>query len=670
MSSPTEDLHLRINALGAERTLQLLDAEQTRRTRIETQNELSLLYEPHGIIIEDSWEIATEDDTNHPPEISRINDRTYYTNDSDDSFNLQAIDPDSGDTQTWSKVSGPSWVSVSTAGLVEINPPNNINTGPGTYNVSVQVSDSHGAIDTADFAIIIRRTNRNPVLSAVTHGNITIGDTVTVELVATDLDEGDVITYLHNAGGGTLNPTSGLFTWTPTTTGTKTARFQARDSLGALSAERTLSFTVNAVVANVVKPIPERIRNRAVLENNTDRFTARATDPNNRALTWSRVSGVGSITAAGVYTYTAGSVSSDTVNKVKLRVTATGGGPNDYAEIEFNLTVNNNRAPTLSGIRNREVRRGETLTIDISNFANDPERNTITYSESGVGSINSSTGIYTYSPSAGTSLGNKTVIFTATATGGSASETIIITVQPAPVTAVTATASISPQTDFELPAVNPSRITVTLTSVSSTGDGDDIRNYKTSGDASWTSTTSIVRGANRIGSAIFAIPPQGQSYSCNFYAVEAGVRPLRRVSNIVTVTVTRLGSSYEPSITVTSQQLGYANPIRDRQSDVNGYIYYTASRYNGERFGWYSMDITMERKINNVWTDVTSTELNIPDDEFQNKRSSTFNVQVLINQLSLSGRFDYRIKLAYTDTVNNVAYTASTYTAEFSITWE
>ena len=649
----------------------MLDAEQERRRVIEHENELTQLYEPHRVSVSDEWEFEITDHVNHAPTATPISDKTYTRNTGTKTINLNRIDPDPGDTQSWTKRSGPAAASIS-GNTLRFNT-NHSSATRGTHNVRVRVTDGGGLYDETTVSILLENANSPPVFDASLPStvNITLGQTVRINLVAYDNTDGDPITYTKNKAVGDLDSDSGSFEWIPTSvTQDTTIRFTASDGRGGTDTH-DVAINIAPRVSTRVSPTLTRIGNKTRRGNGVISFSVYARDTSeNRAMTFSaNVGTFGDVTELSDGRYTARYTSPTLSASRNLTITAraVGATANATAAETIRLIIQTVvRPPTLDRIGNQDVIQGQNLIINVDDYATDPQNGTLTYSESGVGSINSETGRFIYTTTSSTTTGDKTAKITVTGPGGSVSETITITVLAPPV-AITATVSISPGTSFELAAVNPSQITVTQTSVSSSGSGHDLLNYKSSTTATWTARTATVTGANRISSAIFAIPPQGQSYSCDFWA---GVRNGGRVSNRITVTVSRLGTSNEPSITITSQQLGYVNPIRDRQSDVNGYIYYIASRSNGERFGWYSMDITMERKINNVWTDVTSAELNIPDDEFQNKRSSTFNVQVLINQLSLSGRFDYRIKLAYTDTVNNVAYTASAYTEVFSITWE
>ena len=92
----------------------------------------------------------------------------------------------------------------------------------GTYNISIKVVDSgnngRGDVleDTEIFKINIRTSNNAPVLGTLGDRTIKEGETLSLQLAATDVD-GDGITY--SAGnlpvGAVLDAKTGFLTWIP-----------------------------------------------------------------------------------------------------------------------------------------------------------------------------------------------------------------------------------------------------------------------------------------------------------------------------------------------------------------------------------------------------------------------------------------------------------------------
>lgn len=93
-------------------------------------------------------------------------------------------------------------------------------------------------------------TNAAPVLDPVGEIAAREREEVTLQLVATDPDAGDTITYWADGlpDGATLDPDTGLFRWTPTEEGTYTVDFYATDD-GSPAAEDVETATI--VVADV-----------------------------------------------------------------------------------------------------------------------------------------------------------------------------------------------------------------------------------------------------------------------------------------------------------------------------------------------------------------------------------------------------------------------------------
>jgi|GEM_PF-3162652 len=113
-------------------------------------------------------------------------------------------------------------------------------------------------------------------------------------------------------------------------------------------------------------------------------------DENINSLVFKIVSGIGQITGSD-YKYSP-TFEDSGIKEVKIRVTNSKGAS---AENSFRITVNNiNRSPVLE-IPDQTMSEGETLTLNLNDYANDPDGDTLSFSlVSGVGTVNGA--IYTY----------------------------------------------------------------------------------------------------------------------------------------------------------------------------------------------------------------------------------------------------------------------------------
>ena len=139
-----------------------------------------------------------------------------------------ATDADAGDILTYSKVSGPNWLSVATNGTLS-GTPGDADTGLNSW--TVQVSDGNGGTDTATLRITVDNINNDPVFTIdpiiMPNGVEDSGYNGTVAGSATDADAGDNLTYsrvsgptwMYIASSGDLlgtprNANVGLNSWT------------------------------------------------------------------------------------------------------------------------------------------------------------------------------------------------------------------------------------------------------------------------------------------------------------------------------------------------------------------------------------------------------------------------------------------------------------------------
>ncbi|MGD2060692.1 MAG: Ig-like domain-containing protein [Acidimicrobiia bacterium] len=291
--------------------------------------------------------------------------------------------------------------------------------GPDSYTFAVRVTDdgelSNGTplplTDTQTITITVNETNQPPVLDDPGDHTITEQTTLTFTATATDPDlPANTLTYGLADGpssvpaGASINPNTGLFTWTPT------------ETQGPIA--YTFNITVTDGTTTDTEPVnifvtednqPPTITNpgdQSHAEGDTIDLPITATDPDLPAntLTYTAVGlppglsidpDTGQIT--GTITYDAATSSPHHVT-----ITATDNGtPNLAATTNFTWnTDNTNRAPNLQPITNKTTNEQTTLTFTAT--ATDPDPNTtLTYTLHGAptgATINPNTGLFTWTP--------------------------------------------------------------------------------------------------------------------------------------------------------------------------------------------------------------------------------------------------------------------------------
>jgi hypothetical protein len=206
--------------------------------------------------------------------------------------------------------------------------------GPGTYNVTVRVTDngSPNLSDSETIQITVNEVNTAPVLAAIGNKTVNEGSLLTFTASASDSDvPAQALTYSLDAGapsGTSINATSGAFTWTPSEAqgpSTNSVTVRVTDSMGGTDSE-----TIQITVAEVnTAPVLAAIGNKNATVGTPLTFIASATDSDAPAqpLTYSLDAGApsgASINASsGAFTWTPTAAGT---NNVSVRVTDSLGG--------------------------------------------------------------------------------------------------------------------------------------------------------------------------------------------------------------------------------------------------------------------------------------------------------------------------------------------------------
>jgi hypothetical protein len=361
-------------------------------------------------------------------------------------FTATATDPDAGQTLTFTLDPGfPTGASInSSTGVFSYTP----TAGQeGTQTATVRVTDSAdpSCSDFQTVNITVNPTgNTCPVLTSIGNRTVDQGNLLTFTATATDPDASQALTYTLDAGapaGAVINPSTGVFSWTPASSGGFPITIRVTDSAATPCSDfETITVTVNPLTGNAC-PVLAAIGNKTVTEGNLLTFTATATDADaGQILTFTLdpgfPTGASINSSTGVFSWTPTLDQGPGTYSVTVRVTDN--ADPSCADFEtISVTVNDsaqNQCPVLNAIGNRTVTEGNLLTFTAA--ASDPDAGqTLTFSlDSGFptgASINSSTGVFSFTPTSDQGPGTYTITVRVTDNGNpscSDFETITVTV--------------------------------------------------------------------------------------------------------------------------------------------------------------------------------------------------------------------------------------------------
>ncbi len=142
------------------------------------------------------------------PTTSTLEDALY-------NYDVDATDVDQ-DTLTYSLIVNPAGMTInSSTGLIAWTP---TNADVGNNGVTVQVDDGNGGITTQGYTLQVNNTNDAPIINTTTPPvNATEDSLYTYDFNASDDDiiHGDSLTWSTDHPNATIDPATGVFTWTP-----------------------------------------------------------------------------------------------------------------------------------------------------------------------------------------------------------------------------------------------------------------------------------------------------------------------------------------------------------------------------------------------------------------------------------------------------------------------
>ena len=110
-------------------------------------------------------------------------------------YDVDAVDPNSGDILTFSLTTSPVGMTINAAtGLIQWTPDYD---AAGNHDVVVRVQDQEGASDTQNFTIVVDDVNRPPVINPIDDQTMNEGEPLTLNISATDPD-GNTLAFTVN----------------------------------------------------------------------------------------------------------------------------------------------------------------------------------------------------------------------------------------------------------------------------------------------------------------------------------------------------------------------------------------------------------------------------------------------------------------------------------------
>ena len=335
------------------------------------------------------------DNTNRPPVLDQIGDKTTYEN-SLLEFTISATDPDeniliysasnlpdgavfNSTTQTF------SWIPAFDQA--------------GTYpDVHFEVNDGE-LTDWENITIAVNTTNRPPVLDSIGDGSVDENSLLEFTISATDPD-GNILIYSASnlPDGATFDPGTRRFSWTPSFDQAGTYPDVCFDVSDSKLIDRE---NVTIVVDNTNRPpVLDQIGDKATDENSLLEFTITATDPDGDALSYSASNlpdGAVFDPHTQTFSWTPSFDQAGTYPDVHFEVND--GELTGWESITIVVNTTN-RPPVLDPIGDKMT--GENSLLEFTINATDPDGDVLTYSASNLpagAAFNSTTQIFSWTPS-------------------------------------------------------------------------------------------------------------------------------------------------------------------------------------------------------------------------------------------------------------------------------
>ncbi|MEM6332223.1 MAG: putative Ig domain-containing protein [Planctomycetota bacterium] len=164
---------------------------------------------------------------------------------------------------------------------------------PGIYDFIVQASDGRGGVDRESYSVTVEPTgagNASPVIESTAPDEAAVGREYVYQVDASDPDDDTLNFYTIGAtpAGMSIDPETGLLTWTPLSDQAQTYDFTIRvtDGNGGFDDELVSIVTSPADLVSNQVPNIDSVAGRAVLRGDTYRYEVMASDADGDKLTY------------------------------------------------------------------------------------------------------------------------------------------------------------------------------------------------------------------------------------------------------------------------------------------------------------------------------------------------------------------------------------------------
>ncbi len=270
--------------------------------------------------------------------------------------------------------------------------------------MTIRATDRAGNATDQTFVINVA-ANSAPTLPAIAIQNVNEGVLFSFTAVGNDVDlPNDTLTYslVNSPSNASINPTTGLFSITPTEQqgGTAlSATIRVTDAQG-LFAEQTFSLIVGEVNAT---PTITQLSNQSAITNSLFSVSVQASDSDLPAqtLSYSLITAPNGMTISntGLIEWTPAANLANSSQQVTVEVSDNNGGT---AQMSFTVNVQQTPlAPTLDAVNDQNASEGQELTIQLNGTDANLPFDSLTYSIfSGPSNatINATTGLFSFTP--------------------------------------------------------------------------------------------------------------------------------------------------------------------------------------------------------------------------------------------------------------------------------
>ncbi len=322
-----------------------------------------------------------------------------------------ATDTNTADTLTFTLLNAPAGSTIdATTGLFRWTPTEAQGFGSYTFQIRVTDNGSPSLYREQAVTVTVREVNQSPTLEPIGNKVFNEGSTRTFTVAGKDLDRPhNTLSYslIGAPAGATIDPITGLFSWTPTETqGPASYSVTVRvtdDGSPALVADEVITLTVNEINE---APSIEAIDAKVIDEHQTLTFQVIATDGDlpSQTLAYSLIGAPLGATIdlqTGVFNWTPGESQGPQIYTFLVRATDDG-LVNLFNERQIVITVNEvNAAPVLNLIGNHTVDEGSPLIFTASAMDSDLPAQTLRYLLIGAplgAQIDSITGVFQWTP--------------------------------------------------------------------------------------------------------------------------------------------------------------------------------------------------------------------------------------------------------------------------------